>query len=151
LVKSCRPKGGSRYDTGRPPGSAFTLVDNSGTESMRTFKTSVYVLALAALTAPTSAFAQAEDGADFGAEDSAADEPAPAPPAQPEPEPAPEPAAAPAASGGVDLNLNTTAPAASVETTSPPPAAERPPAPRTVGGPDTGGAWEFGYSGYFRA
>lgn len=118
---------------------------------MRTFKTSVYVLALAALTAPTSAFAQAEDGADFGAEDSAADEPAPAPPAQPEPEPAPEPAAAPAASGGVDLNLNTTAPAASVETTSPPPAAERPPAPRTVGGPDTGGAWEFGYSGYFRA
>ena len=39
---------------------------------MRTFKTSVYVLALAALTAPTSAFAQAEDGADFGAEDSGA-------------------------------------------------------------------------------
>lgn len=111
---------------------------------MRTFKPSVYVLALAALTAPHVAFAQADDDVDLAEEPSEAP---PAPPAQP------EPAASASAGGSVSLGASPTATANSNANTDAdtPRVAERPPAPRTVGGPDTGGSWEFGYHGYFRA
>lgn len=107
---------------------------------MRTFKTSVYVLALAALAAPTVAFAQ--EDVDLAEEPSEA----PPPPAQP------EPAASASAGGSVSLNAPPAA-TGNADAGEPerPRSGERPPAPRTVGGPDTGGSWEFGYHGYFRA
>lgn len=114
---------------------------------MRTFKTSVYVLALASLAAPSIAFAQADEEIDL------AEEPAEAPPAdeaEAEPQPAPEPAAAPA-SASVGFSASTAGADATASADAAP--AQRPAAPRmgTVGGPDTGGSWEFGYHGYFRA
>src|SRR5690606_2022407 len=100
----------------------------------------VYVLALASLAAPSIAFAQADEEIDL------AEEPAEAPPAdeaEAEPQPAPEPAAAPA-SASVGFSASTAGADATASADAAP--AQRPAAPRmgTVGGPDTGGSWEFG-------
>ncbi len=102
---------------------------------MRTFKTSLFMLIMAA---PAVAFAQDVSPDEEPAAQAPAEDAAPA--AEPE---------APAASASASVSLSNAS--ATTTAATPPAAEERPAPPRTRGGPETGGSWEFGYHGYFRA